>query len=251
VTVQAAIERALAQLSDAHVSSLAACCADHQRPPGRLVDTVSGAPVGGRSAVDELSRAWGKDSTVTGPGIALALRIGLGARKDAMARRSRPVWTGPATKGEQRLTPGVLHELVTDAKQRVLLVSFAAFTLSDLAKDLTAAVKRGCQVDVVFETEKDSAGAFTGNHATPFGTVDGIRRWRWPADQRHDTGAVLHAKLLVIDGRRALVGSANLTHRALTANLEAGLLVEDPDVASSLEQHVRTLMRTDVLQTVK
>lgn len=39
---------------------------------------------------------------------------------------------------------------------------------------------------------------------------------------------MLHAKIL-IDGLRALVGSANLTHRALTANLEAGVLIEDPD----------------------
>ena len=38
-----------------------------------------------------------------------------------------------------------------------------------------------------------------------------VRRWRWPADQR-TAGAVLHAKLLFVDGRRALVGSATLTH---------------------------------------
>ena len=53
---------------------------------------------------------------------------------------------------------------------------------------------------------------------------------------------MLHAKLLIVDGRRALVGSANLTHRALTANLEAGVLIEDPDVAAGLEEHVLDLM---------
>jgi len=59
----------------------------------------------------------------------------------------------------------------------------------------------------------------------------------WPADQRDGLG-VLHAKLLVVDGCRALVGSANLTHRALTANIEAGILIRDHD----LERHVRALM---------
>jgi len=43
------------------------------------------------------------------------------------------------------------------------------------------------------------------------------------------------------------VGSANLTHRALTANLEAGVLVEDPDLASSIERHIRMLMAEEVL----
>ena len=58
---------------------------------------------------------------------------------------------------------------------------------------------------------------------------------------------MLHAKLLVIDGRRALVGSANLTHRALTANLEAGVLIEDPELAAELEAHVRTLISDGTL----
>lgn len=57
----------------------------------------------------------------------------------------------------------------------------------------------------------------------------------------------MHAKVLVVDGRRALVGAANLTHRALTANLEAGVLIEDAEVAADLETHVRGLMRAGTL----
>jgi len=58
---------------------------------------------------------------------------------------------------------------------------------------------------------------------------------------------VLHAKVLVVDGRPALVGSAKLTHRALTANLEAGVLVEDHALAADLEDHVRDLMSAGTL----
>ena len=81
----------------------------------------------------------------------------------------------------------------------------------------------------MFETEEDSAGAYTGP-SHPFAHVSGINRWRWPADQRDGNG-VLHAKLLVIDGRRALVGSANLTSKALAHNLEVGAVINDPDLA--------------------
>jgi putative cardiolipin synthase len=58
---------------------------------------------------------------------------------------------------------------------------------------------------------------------------------------------VLHAKVLIVDGRRALVGSANLTHRALTANLEAGVLIEDRDLAADLEAHIRSLISVGTL----
>lgn len=98
----------------------------------------------------------------------------------------------------------------------------------------------------MFETEEDSADGYTTSHGKPFGTITGARRWRWPAAHR-TPGAVLHAKLLIVDGRRALVGSANLTHRALTANLEAGVLIEDPDLAGGLEKHVLDLMADGTL----
>ncbi len=57
----------------------------------------------------------------------------------------------------------------------------------------------------------------------------------------------MHAKALVVDGRRALVGSANLTHRALAYNLELGVLVRDPAVAAAIEAHVLELMEGGVL----
>jgi phosphatidylserine/phosphatidylglycerophosphate/cardiolipin synthase-like enzyme len=101
-------------------------------------------------------------------------------------------------------------------------------------------------VDVVFETEEDSAGRYDGPGVAAFAHVTGITRWRWPADKR-PAGAVLHAKVLVVDGRRALVGSANLTRRALEANIEAGVVINDQHVASAIEDHVRALIASGTL----
>ena len=213
MSAERAIDGVIDRLSDAQVEALATACAGRPRPPGNLTKVAAGAPPGAHDAIAALTTAWASEEALTGDGVALALRIGLQARREADARRSRPVWTGPGATGDQRLTAAVLHELVVGARERVLLVSFAAFTLAELATDLEAAVQRGCDVDVVFETEEDSAGAYSGPQSKPFGSVTGARRWRWPSDHR-SPGAVLHAKLLVVDGRRALVGSANLTHRA-------------------------------------
>jgi len=246
VNVDDAVAAILVRLSDAHVDVLAMACEPLAVPSGGLGHAVAGAPPGTVDAVAALTSAWQQHPDLTGPGIALALRTGLRARQDADARRARPVWTGPGSVGEQRLTAATLHQLIRGAQQRILLVSYAAYTLPEIATDLEAAVQHGCQVDVVFETEEDSAGAYTGP-GRPFEQLAGITRWRWPADQRA-SGAALHAKLLVVDGRRALVGSANLTHRALTANLEAGVLIADPDLAGGLEGHVRGLIDRGILQ---
>lgn len=99
----------------------------------------------------------------------------------------------------------------------------------------------------MFETSADSAGAYTGPDRR-FANVSGINGWRWPAERR-DQGAVLHAKLLVIDGFRVFVGSANLAARAFQHNLEVGVVTHDVDFAGHLEAHVRRLMSSGVLRS--
>jgi phosphatidylserine/phosphatidylglycerophosphate/cardiolipin synthase-like enzyme len=246
VSVDHDIERVLDRLSVTQIESLAAAASGRATPDGSLAQSVVGAKPGAHAAVAALATTWKATPGLSGDGIALALRVGLRARNSAEAARSRPVWTGPEAPGEQRLTASVLHELVAGARRRVLLVSFAAHTLPSLAADLEAAVARSCVVDVVFETEADSAGGYSSHEARPFGDVPGICRWRWPIELRTH-GAVLHAKTLIIDGERALVGSANLTKRALTANLELGVLIRDPTLASALEMHPDRLMERAIL----
>lgn len=242
MSLDRAVDRVLERLSDAQVETLATACEAEVAPKTGLRGVLAGATLGSRDAAEKLVAAWERQPALTGAGVALALRTGLRARCDARDRRSRPVWTGPEASGEQRLTAGVLRELLGGARERILLVSYAAHTLPEVAEDLAAAVERGCEVDVVFETEEDSAGAYAVS-GTPFAHLTGIRRWRWPLAERHDVGkASLHAKLLVVDRCRALVGSANLTARALRANLEAGVLIHDADVAAELHDHVRSLM---------
>lgn len=244
MSVAAALDTLIGGLSDAQLTTLADACEPLARPGPACVAALAGASPAAVDAVQELTDAWAIEPAITGAGVALALRVGAAARRRHLDARPRPVWTGPGTLGEQRLTAAVLHELIANARERILLVCYAAHTLPEVADDLRAAVARGCQVDVVFETSEDNEG-FRGNDSA-FATIEGVARWRWPA-QRRDAGGALHAKLLVIDGQRALVGSANLTHHALTLNLEVGLTVADAEVAAALESHIRGLMQSGVL----
>lgn len=246
MTLDHALTDVLERLSDTQVLALAAACAPLGAPDHTTTLVPAGSAPASVDAVEVLTSIWRATPALSGAGIALALRTGLAGRRDADARRTRAVWTGPGATGEQRLTAAVLHELLASASARILLVSYAAFTLAETAADLEAAVARRCRVDVVFETADDSDGNYSGPHNQPFGTIAGITRWRWPAEHRTG-GAVLHAKLLVVDGQRALVGSANLTTRALAHNLEVGVLISDPAVAAQLEEHVTALMAAGTL----
>src|SRR5262249_35774819 len=126
VTIEQAIGDVLARLSNAQIEALAAACRKHQRPHASLGKVATGGTPAAHDATSSLAAAWQAPSNLTGEGGALALLIGLQARRDADARRSRPVWTGPRATGKQRLTAGVLHELLCAATQRILLVCFAA-----------------------------------------------------------------------------------------------------------------------------
>jgi len=241
-----AVEWVLRQLSADQVRELAAAAEPCDRPPDSLAGAVRGGTPVAVDAVTRLVLAWRATPELSGAGVALALRVGLAASERADRRQVRPVWTGPEAKGNQRLTAAVLHELIAGARARILLVSFAAHTVASVAADLRGAAERGVGIDVVFETARDSDGGYDAADDRPFGDIVGIRRWRWPAERRA-RHALLHAKALVIDGRRALVGSANLTHRALTANLELGVLIDDPAVAGAIELHVKHLVDAGVM----
>lgn len=60
----------------------------------------------------------------------------------------------------------------------------------------------------------------------------------------------MHAKAAIADDKLALVTSANLTDRAVSDNLELGVLIRGGDVPRRLEAHFRELMASEVLTRV-
>ena len=52
--------------------------------------------------------------------------------------------------------------------------------------------------------------------------------------------ATLHAKFLIVDQKELVLGSHNLTHRAMSYNIETSLLLDDPDIVA----HHKTLFNS-------
>jgi len=161
----------------------------------------------------------------------------LRGRLDALEEQVQltPVWTGPESAAEHgRLTIAVVADLIAEAKREILLVSYATVPSEQVRQAFTAAVADGVALTLLLERPLDNP-KFEGQN-DPFQGLE-ARRLAWPASVR-PSGASMHAKMLIIDRRVALVGSANLTGRALESNLECGLLLRGGQVPRQLAEQL-------------
>lgn len=163
----------------------------------------------------------------------------LSALLDALGEQPTitPVWTGPqSSRPVGRLTIAVLADLIGEADEEILLVSYATVPSVDLRSALASAIDRGVRVTTLLERPADNPQF--ASHGEPFPGLS-AECLSWPAAER-PPGAAMHAKVLVVDRRTALVGSANLTGYGLERNLECGLLIRGGEIPADLVEHLLT-----------
>ncbi|MGH3266428.1 MAG: DISARM system phospholipase D-like protein DrmC [Trebonia sp.] len=154
------------------------------------------------------------------------------------------VWTGPESGvSSSRLTAATVIELINAARSQILLVSYATRTEPSIAAALSAAAARGIEVTLLAERHADNP-SYTAQ-GTPFPGL-GALRLHWPARSR-PPGAALHAKIIVVDDQVALVGSANLTNRAMESNLECGILIRGGPQPLAIRDHITGLYAAGLL----
>lgn len=163
------------------------------------------------------------------------------------ARRNQSVsvvWTGPESGvSSSRLTAAAMIELINAARSTILLVSYATQTEPQISAALSAAVARDVAVTLLAERHADNPSYSSA--ATPFPGL-GALRLHWPSSSR-PPGAALHAKIIVVDDQIALVGSANLTSRAMESNLECGILIRGGPQPRAIHDHITGLYEAGFL----
>jgi cardiolipin synthase A/B len=129
------------------------------------------------------------------------------------------------------------YRIAIRAAQREILIANAYFFPGyRLLRDLRAAARRGVRVTVVVQ----------GNPDMPIVTV--VARWLYhylvPAGVQVSEFCErpMHAKVAVVDGRWATVGSSNLDPLSLSLNLEANVVIDDVEFASLLGDRLRRLV---------
>lgn len=192
--------------------------------------------------------------------LALAVDEGGGAGGPPAASATL-VWSGPAvTPSSARATTAMVLELLGSATSEVLIVGYqfdhGKVVFAPLHK---AMVERGVKVDVALDVPRLGAGRLDAHVALaayrfihnnwPFGPPYPTLRY-WRAACAGDAYRSLHAKCVVVDRARVLIGSANFTRRGHERNLEIGVQVDDPALAAAVIQQVYALVDMDALPAI-
>jgi|JI9StandDraft_2_1071091.scaffolds.fasta_scaffold95385_2 phosphatidylserine/phosphatidylglycerophosphate/cardiolipin synthase-like enzyme len=174
------------------------------------------------------------------------------------------VWTGlEATHAHARDTAVVMRELFAGAKHSVLVAGYRFDHVKDVLDPLHSAMRDRSVAARLFVDIRRSPGDPKDPDACAQRFVDRFfqQQWRWTdhrpevfydprtAEERPPGQAVsLHAKCVVVDELRTLIGSANFTARGQARNIEAGALIEDPRLADRLVRQWTALVAAGSLR---
>jgi len=147
-----------------------------------------------------------------------------------------PVATGDAWIGYGvRSSGSVVSELIVNANIELVMTAYL-LTNHEIVKEIKEALDRGVSVVIylyddgkkITETEA-VCSIFKLKQEFPYLKINIVK------------DRVLHAKILVADGKKVLVGSANLTHSAMTSNYELGFLIEDAGVSGQVLELIQKM----------
>lgn len=125
--------------------------------------------------------------------------------------------------------------LIESAKKEVLISSFkyehsnrtGGRSIADLFRTLGEAAQRGCLVRVLANSISGQSKLIAINKASVrILTQAGCQVKTLPGRR------TVHAKILITDDKRMILGSHNWTARSLTSNFELSILVDDPHLVT-------------------
>ena len=137
--------------------------------------------------------------------------------------------------------PSAVHALLDKAQKSVRMVHLYinADTAGDeIVKRLAAAAKRGIAIHVLLEDTVDN-----NLKRVPELKALGIEAKLDAANR------TTHAKLVVVDGQRALLGSTNISYSSMYKNNEANLLVTDAVLAGFFQSYAEALWKDPYAST--
>ena len=175
---------------------------------------------------------------------------------DRFARTATLVWSGMSEDSHPlRDTRAVLDGLFARAERHVLISTFVVYNGRNLFAALGERLRKRPEIQVELfvnlawddETPREPVAAVNA-------FLDAFARSHWPEGvalpamyfdpESLTTEAkrtTLHAKCAVIDRRWALVTSANFTEAAQDRNIEAGVLLDHPQLADQLVARFHSL----------
>jgi phosphatidylserine/phosphatidylglycerophosphate/cardiolipin synthase-like enzyme len=188
--------------------------------------------------------------------IALAFNSALVTHRSFQPSIVELAWTGPVTANLPiRRTDQTLLQMISEAKEKLLIVSFAVYKADTVIAAISDAIKRGVKVSICLEDADESNGkvSFSGAKSFEKSIFRMADFYYWPLGKRPHTEngnyGSLHAKLAVADCEQVFISSANLTDYAMDLNMEMGVLIKDTEVGSRLNRLFEEMIIQGILVT--
>ncbi len=147
----------------------------------------------------------------------------------------RAVWSGPTFDGDGDHTTSALAHLIDGANEDVFASTYSATPDSEFVKALWKAIARGIRTTLLVDSIVNSGKTALMLRAK----LTGARFWTYTAPD--GLYGLQHSKVVIVDSRSAFVTSANLSTAGAERNLEAGVVVQDVEFASSMRQRFTKL----------
>lgn len=160
---------------------------------------------------------------------------------DERTTRVTPVATTPRTALGARRSEAVMRELIAEATEELIVLGYEVSDV-EIIGALAQRASLGVAVDLMVDSVQTPFHRLAD--AWPVGAGQ-AKVWSTALDDRGKPFR-LHAKALIADGRRCMLGSANLTHSGLRSNLELGVLLEGA-VVPRFRAHVKEMARRGIV----
>lgn len=138
--------------------------------------------------------------------------------------------------------PEMYASLFGSAEKSVLLFPYLPALDENMKKCVRAAVDRGVSVEMVMPVDLRGYAA-SGIY---YGLPDLIRETGASIyfsiyDENGDLLPLLHEKLMIVDSRYVVIGSANFNFRSMSLSEELALVIDSPSLAGKLLEHANAI----------
>lgn len=215
------------------------------------LSSVVGTPAAA-GVVDQLVEAWLRTSVGADELASMLLAAGHVFTKVANQQSTELVWTGPTTPFvSARRTEQALLQVINATEQTLFITSFVAYDVSTIVKALNAAATRGVAISMLLELSQDHGGSISFDAIGKMSAlVPAAKLYAWRDKTAPYSDGRVHAKVAVADGRMCFITSANLTGHAMEKNMEAGVLISGGQIPRLLDDHLRSLIDTNVVSAI-
>lgn len=138
-----------------------------------------------------------------------------------------------------------VNEIVDNAKKSLLITGYS---ISEFVEDI---------IDTIIE--KSQRGLFVKifiNDLSKQKSIDKLLRYQGKFLQLYnyanndDKMAALHAKIILADGERAIISSANLSYHGMSGNIEMGTLINSVKLGKQIEEFFKSLVFQKVFSKI-